>query len=168
MVIVNSSSFLPVYLRELKTALTKFRLDIEYDYDFFLAGISCHEKPYRLCWAINRAIGHDMAQTEPLSIALKKTEAPSDFPVFKIFNKENDTSIFLIANKTETTGAEEQPGIGLLIPEQNQADYFFIVKGPFNEHDLDQMMKSIREIPFVQLIYRINPSVLKSKENLLF
>ena len=142
--------------------MTKFRLDIEYDYDFFLAGISCHEKPYRLCWAINRAIGHDMAQTDPLSIALKKTEAPSDFPVFKMINKENDTSVFLIANKTESGGQQ------LLIPEQNQADYFFIVKGPFNDHDLDQMMKSIREISFVQLIYRINPSVLKSKENLLF
>lgn len=152
----------------MKTALTKFRLDIEYDYDFFLAGISCHEKPYRLCWAINRAIGHEMAQTDPLSIALKKTEAPSDFSVFKMINKENDTSVFLIANKTETEGIEQQPGIGLLIPEQNQADYFFIVKGPFNDHDLEQMMKSIREIPFVQLIYRINPSVLKSKENLLF
>lgn len=146
----------------MKTALTKFRLDIEYDYDFFLAGISCHEKPYRLCWAINRAIGHDMVQTDPLSIALKKTEAPSDFPVFKMINNENDTSVFLIGNKTESGGQQ------LLIPEQNQADYFFIVKGPFNDHDLEQMMKSIREISFVQLIYRINPSVLKSKENLLF
>jgi hypothetical protein len=147
--------------------LSKFRLDIEYDYDFFLAGISCHEKPYRLCWAINRAIGQEMAQTDPLSIALKKNEAPSDFPVFKMINKENDTSVFLIANKTDTSGTE-QTGVGLLIPEQNQADYFFIVKGPFNDHDLDQMVKSIREISFVQLIYRINPAVLKSKENLLF
>jgi hypothetical protein len=74
----------------------------------------------------------------------------------------------LIANKTESIGIDQQRGIALLIPEQNQADYFFIVKGPFNEHDLDQMVKNIREIPFVQLIYRINPSVLKSKENLLF
>jgi hypothetical protein len=144
--------------------LTKFRLDIEYDYDFFLAGISCHEKAYRLCWGINRALNIDMAQTEPLSIALKKTEAPSDFPVFKQVNKSNDTALYLISNKAE--GAEKQPG--LLIAEQHQADYFFIVQGAFTEYDLEQMMKSIREIPFVQLIYRINPSVLKSKENLLF
>ncbi len=149
-------------------ASLKHRLDIEYDYDFFLAGISCHEKPYRLCWALNRAIGHELVQKEPLSIALKKSDPASDFPIFKLANKENDTSFCLMANKTETTDAEGHRGIGLLIPEQNQADYFFIVQGPFTEHDLEQMMKSIREIPFVQLIYRINPSILKSKENLLF
>lgn len=146
--------------------MSKFRLDIEYDYDFFLAGISCHEKAYRLCWGINRALNIEMAQTEPLSIALKKNEPPSDFPVFKQVNKSNDTALYLISNKAEAAETEKQPG--LLIAEQHQADYFFIAQGAFTEHDLEQMMKSIREIPFVQLIYRINPAVLKSKENLLF
>lgn len=149
-------------------ASTKFRLDIEYDYDFFLAGISCHEKPYRLCWAINRALGQELVQTDPLTIALKKTDPPCDFPIFKLVNKENDTAFLLVANKTETIGADQQPTIALLIPEQHQADYFFIVQGAFTNYDLEQMTKCIREISFVQLIYKINPSVLKSKENLLF
>lgn len=151
--------FFLVSLHELKTALTRFRLDIEYDYDFFLVGISCHEKPYRLCWGINKALELEMTQSDPLSISLKKNEAPSDFPLFELLNKENDTSFVLISNKSEN---------GILIPEQNQADYFFIVKGPFHENDLEEMMKSIREISFVIMTYRINPEILKSKQNLLF
>ncbi len=146
-------------MHELKITLAKFRLDIEYDYDFFLVGISCHEKSYRLCWAINKALEIEMSASDPHSIYLKKNEEASEFPLFELVNKENETSFLLIANKTD---------VGILIPEQNQADYFFIVKGPYREKDLEEMMRKIKEIPFVIMTYRVNPDQLKSKQNLLF
>lgn len=103
-----------------------------------------------------------MAAADPLEIALKKNEKASHFPLFELENKENETSFLLIANKP--SGADNSA----LIPEQNQADYFFIVKGPFRENDLTEMMKKIKEISFVIMTYRINPETLKSKQNLLF
>jgi hypothetical protein len=139
--------------------LTKHRLDIEYEYDFFLTGISCHEKPYRLCWAINKTLELEMQLVDPLSISLKKNELPSDFPLFMHENQEQDTVIYLIGNKNEN---------GLLIPEHHQADYFFIAKGPFNETDFANMLGGIKDIAFVLMSYRINPETLKSKQNLLF
>ncbi len=142
-----------------KINLAKFRLDVEYEYDFFLIGISCHEKPYRLCWAINKALEIEMTVSKSLSISLKKNEAASEFPLFEMGSKENETSYALISNKMDSD---------VLIPEQNQADYFFIIKGPFHETDLEEMMKKIREISFVLMTYRINPDQLKSKQNLLF
>ncbi len=142
--------------------MTKFRLDIEYDYDFLVTGISCHEKPYRLCWAINRALGLDMTLSEPLTIALKKNEAPSGFPLFVQENLENDTTVFLVSNRTR------QEETGLLIPEHHQADYFFIAKGPFTDNDHRDMLAGIKEIPFVLMSYRIDPETLKSKQNFLF
>jgi hypothetical protein len=142
-------------------ALTKFRLDVEYDYDFLLAGISCHEKPYRLCWAVNRALEINMARTESLSIALKKNEPASAFPLFLQENPANDTSAFLVSNRSE------QPG-GLLVPEQQHADYFFIARGPYNDSDHERMLSELKKIPFILMSYRINPDSLKSKQNLLF
>lgn len=141
--------------------LTKFRLDIEYEYDFFLVGISCHEKPYRLCWALNKALETDMVRTDSLSLALKKNDAPSGFPLFVYENTENDTSVCLVANRGEQSGA-------LLVPEQHQADYFFIARGPYTDEDHERMLGEIRKISFVLMSYRIDPENLKSKQNLLF
>jgi hypothetical protein len=151
----------------LKTALTKHRLEIEYEYDFFLVGISCHEKPYRLCWAINKATEMEMVLIDPLSISLKKNESPADFPRFKMENPENDVLVYLLANKNETN-PDDTAVPGVLIPEHHQADYFFIVKGPFTPTDYSKMLAGIKEIPFVLMSYRIDPSTLKSKQNLLF
>src|ERR1044072_5677266 len=122
----------------------------------FLTGISCHEKPYRLCWAINKALELDMQLIDPLSISLKKNELPSDFPLFMHENQEQDTVIYLIGNKNEN---------GLLISEHNQAVYFFIAKGDFNETDFANMLGGIKDIAFVLMSYRINPETLKSKQN---
>lgn len=111
---------------------------------------------------MNKALEIEMAAADPLEISLKKNDAASEFPLFELVNKENETSFLLIANKSISADA------GLLISEQNQADYFFIVKGPFQENDLTEMMKKIKAISFVIMTYRINPELLKSKENLLF
>lgn len=137
----------------------KFRLDIDYDYDFILTGISCHEKPYRLCWAVNKALSLDMALTDPLSIALKKGDPESKFLLYMHENTDNDTACFLVANRGDR---------GLLVPEQHQADYFFVAKGPFGRSDEEQMLTGLRAIPFVLLAFPLVPAELKSRQNLLF
>ncbi|HEU4718281.1 MAG TPA: IPExxxVDY family protein [Bacteroidia bacterium] len=139
--------------------MTKFRLDVEYDYDFFLAGISCHEKPHRLCWAINKSLECSLARTESLSLSLKKNEGPASFILFSSEDKAHDAAFFLVSNKCET---------GTLVPEHHQADFFYIVKGPYSGEDQERMLRELRTIPFVLMAYRIDPASLKSKQNLLF
>lgn len=165
--LVTRQSALPLTIRIFvlwisSLPLTKFRLDIEYDYDFLLAGISCHEKPYRLCWAVNRALELNMERVDSLAIALKKGEEPTSFPLLMQENAENDTATFLVANKGE------RPDGPLLIPEQRQADYFFVAKGPFTDSDHERMLSEMKKIQFVLMSYRIDPETLKSKQNLLF
>lgn len=137
----------------------KFRLDIDYDYDFILTGISCHEKPYRLCWAVNKALLLDMELASPLSIALKKGDPESKFLLYMHENTDNDTACFIVANRGDR---------GLLVPEQHQADYFFVAKGPFSKTDETNMLTAIKSIPFVLLAFPLVPETLKSRQNLLF
>jgi hypothetical protein len=146
--------------------LGKFRLDIEYDYDFLLVGISCHEKAYRLCWALCKSLAIEMERGENLAIALRKNDTPSLFGLYMYENTEMDTACFLVANRGETPNEVHE--MAWLIPEQKQADYFFVAKGPFSKPDENRMIKAIREIPFVLMTFQIDPNGLKSKQNLLF
>ena len=100
-----------------------------------------------------------MLRTESLAIALKKNDPPSAFQLFMQENAENETAVFLVANRGDNN---------LLVPEQHQADYFFIAKGPFTGTDHEKMMTGLKKIPFVLMSYRIDPESLKSKQNLLF
>jgi hypothetical protein len=137
----------------------KFKLDIEYDYNFLLVGISCHEKPYRLCWGINKALELNMVRADSLALSLKKNDDPTEFPLFSQENTENDTSAFLIANRADA---------GLLIPEQKQADYFLVIRGPYTPQDHERMLGELKKIPFLLMSYQLDPGTLKSKQNLLF
>jgi hypothetical protein len=139
--------------------MPKFRLDVEHDYDFLLAGISCHEKPYRLCWAINNGIGCNLVQVEPLRISLKKNADPSEFSLFSEEEEHSDRALYLLSNHADSKE---------LIPEHARADFFFIMKGGWPENEKERILKQIRTIPFVLMTYSIAPETLKSKENLVF
>ena len=139
--------------------MNKFRLEFEYDYDFVLIGLSSHEKDYRVCWGVNNSLELDLARGEDLVIQGKK---PADVSAFSLYTQElkgNDVEYFLVSNRGAT---------GLLIPEQKQADYFFIARGPFDDDDQEKMINGLRKINFVLTAYRINPRDLKSKQNLAF
>ena len=144
----------------------KKKLLIENDYDFFLFGISCPEKPYRLCWALNNQLKITFSKSkdmEVLSHITSKHEKnqfeQSKFPVFTYHNEEMFTDYHLIVNKTEHK---------FLVPEYRHADYLLMVQGgmPFSEKNF--ILKKIKEVAFVQTSFEIDPKKIKSKENLVF
>jgi hypothetical protein len=140
-------------------ALTKFTLDIEYDFDFILLGISCHEKDYRISWALREKLRVDLCRGEDIVISSKKPGESGSYAVFEYLNEDNDSGMFLVANRSESS---------FLIPEQRSCDYFLIARGGFDQENEDEMLKRIREIPFVLTAFSIAPATLKSKQNLIF
>ena len=136
----------------------KHTLEIEYDYDFVLIGISSHEKDYRICWAINNKLGLDLVKTEPLEIKDKKQDELSHFSLFIFEQPDEFKEYFVIANRSEK---------GLLIPEQKQVDYFFIIRGEDDDDVIIEKIKQIKEINLVQTAFRIDVNGLKSKQNLI-
>ena len=137
----------------------KHTLEIEYDYNFVLIGISAHEKDYRICWALNNKLELNLVKTESLEIKEKKLDEPSHYSLF-VYNREEELSEYLlIANRSEK---------GILIPEQKQMDYFLIIKEEeIKEEKAAEIIKKIKEITLVQTAMRIDASTLKSKQNLI-
>lgn len=132
------------------------KLDVEYDFDFILFGISCHEKDYRLCWALNLELGVNLYRDEE-DICIYHSEMESSHPVFFYHNEEDNAFYSLLKNRSNN---------GFVIPELPQIDYFFKVED-FME-DESEILKSLRQLKWVNAAYKIGVHELKSKENLIF
>ena len=140
-------------------AVSKFTLEVEYDFDFILLGISCHEKDYRISWALREKLGVDLCRGEDLEINTRKAGESGTYVVFESFSEDNDSSIFLVANRCESS---------FLIPEHKSCDYFLIARGGYDLGDQTEMLQKIKEIPFVLTAFVIEPQSLKSRQNLIF
>lgn len=163
--------------------MAKHTLEVSYDYEFLLIGISSHEKDYRICWALNKKLELDLKKIESLEIKGKKQTTPSYFSFF-VFDKEEDFLEYsVIANFSENKSLDSKNNSlfgatidsnehhsenELLIPEQKQMNYFFVVRGEVDDDEAEEIVKKIKEIDVVLTAIRIDPTQLKSKQNLIF
>lgn len=160
----------------------KHTLEIQYDYDFVLIGISSHEKDYRMCWALNNKLGLELVKVNSLEIKGKKQETPSFFSLFTYDHPDGFVEYTVVANLSESkTGVTQENTLfggkakshsysenEFLIPEHKQMNYFFVIKGDLDETEIQGMVKQIREIDMVLTAIPIDASQLKSKHNLIF
>lgn len=158
--------------------MAKHTLEIEFDYDFVLIGISSHEKDYRLCWTINNALNLQLTKQESLEIKGKKQTTPSFFSFF-LFEKQDDFIDYaIIANLSESKTVEQTTSTlfdaldesdnEYLIPEQKQMNYFFLIRGEIENEEVNEIIQQIKEIENVQTAVRIDVKGLRSKQNLIF
>lgn len=163
--------------------MAKHTLEIEYDFDFLLIGISSHEKDYRICWALNNKLGLNLVKQDSFEIKDKKASTPSYFSFFNEVNEEAFREYSVIANFSENKklaiaentlfgmddgGSSDHSENNLLIPEQKQMNYFFILRGELEDEEVNELLKQIKSIDIVLTAVRIDPKSLRSKQNLIF
>jgi len=137
----------------------KLKLQIDYDYDFFLFGITCAERPYRLCWALNNQLNASFSKETDKEVKEKNNQEAAKHEVFSFRDEGICTDYRLIGNKSESK---------LFTPEYRHADYLLMVQGEIPYEKKYSILKKIKDIPFVQTAFEINPKTLKAKENFLF
>ncbi len=132
------------------------KLHISFDsfFDFQLIGISCPEKDYRLCWAINQALNIDMVRLSNEGVPYR--EHVIDFPFFEYNDEENGRIYRLLSNRFETK---------VLMKELKNIDYLFLLQG--EDINLQDITDRIGGIEFVFLASEIEIDKLKEKD-LLF
>jgi len=139
-------------------AKTFLKLNEGVSYDFFLFGIICQHKDYRLCRELNLKLNLAMKREEDLDVFNPKRMENQSFSFFQFVNEEED-QFNLLANKSSK---------GLLIPEHKQMDYVFLIRPGRTKIDEQEMYDSVREISIILGAYRLDVRKLKSKENLVF
>lgn len=139
--------------------MTKFQLDVDYDYDFRLVGISCHAKDYRLCWSLNNHLGLQLEKIhrENAGEGLKKNGIAIE-SLYNFYDEENHITYQFLHNKHNNN---------LLLPEQKVADFLLIIDG-MNDASFDELIKKIKQTDLVIAAFVIDVHSLKSKENLIF
>lgn len=138
----------------------KYLLEDEYEYDFELFGICCHEKDYRLCWAVNNLLNISLEKSdEQIEVIFNKTSKPNaNFPMFKHTVENQLTTYFLIGNRCQNSW---------LIPEKQHVDYFLMVKSSEKTNNR-KLLDELRSIPFILTAHNVVVEQLKSKEHLIF
>ena len=138
----------------------KYLLEDDYEYDFNLLGICCHEKDYRLCWAINNTLGLSLTKSKDnLELIFPKaSKGPAYFSVFKHSMENKEITYYLIGNKFENQW---------LIPEKQHVDYFLMIKSN-EKNNPSPLLNKLRSIPFILTAHTVIVDQLRSKENLIF
>lgn len=148
-----------VTLRRFTNVVSRLLLKYEPDIDFVLIAITSSLRDYRLCFRINLELNVDFARISELSLDLNASREPAYFTRYYYQQPGQEASFFLISNK----GTE-----GYLIPEMKSTDYFILVKNLIDEEDLDIFTDGLNRLPDVVVAVQVDPSRLKSKENLIF
>lgn len=162
-----------------------FKLDIDFnsELDFNLIGISSSLRDYRLCHFINKHTGLNFIfgkespidhngnlknkTAEELDFHIvydtkskSKKENKHHFQMYRYCCDKFNYEYYIINNKSQENG--------VLVPEAVNFDYFMIIKHYIDTEDLDSLMDSLKSIDSIMLVKEIDPTLLKSKENLIF
>ncbi|MBL56049.1 MAG: hypothetical protein CMP61_02575 [Flavobacteriales bacterium] len=138
--------------------MSKLVLELEYDFDFFLLGVSSHVANYRLAWGMNQQFELDLERVDDIDLSFGP-QKKGKFSLYRFDDEESYTTFHLIANRCN---------FGYFIPELKQIDYFIQYWGPMSNKEMDNFKNELRKIPSVLTAIAINPKELKSRNNLLF
>ena len=160
-----------------------FKLDLDFDLelDFTLIGISSSLRDYRLCHFINKHTGllfqfgkespidhNGNIKTKPqeeldyhiITEKIKNNISTHSYPVYRYCCESFEYEYYIINNKSLENG--------VLIPEMASFDFFMLIKHYIDREDLNKMIDNLKSINEIMLVKEIEPTSLKSKENLIF
>lgn len=138
-------------------AKTVLKFDTDEEFEFLLVGIVCQHKDYRICHELNQKLEINLAREKDYEVNIAKRMNPALFSFFKFENDEQDL-FYVFENKGKHS---------ILIPEQNQIDYFLMIKECFQRQNITELVNAIKQIPIVLGAYPIDPRTLKSREYFL-
>ncbi len=137
--------------------MAKARLDFEFEYDFYLLAIACHQRDYKLAFTVGKQLECELARVEDHQVQLANNEV-GEFAHFFWENDGGHYAYHLISNKS---------GAGYLVPEHKTADYFFIITGMYDNLELTEMATGIRQSDVVLTAFEVDPNGLKSRDKLI-
>jgi len=136
----------------------KLILNIDNTPEYTIIGISSHLKDYRLSFNINRKLDFQLKRLSDLEIIKGKNKKTQKFSLFHYEQPDTQNKIYLISNNTPN---------GKLIPSQKQTDYFLLIKDIIDYQRKNKIIKAIKAIRNVLMVYEINHNTIKNIDSIL-
>ncbi len=135
------------------------KLDFQISYDFYLFGMVCDERDYRLAWLLNRDLGLLFERMDNLTIPQSEPGLTQEFSHYLHVDENTHTGYHLIGNRSEN---------GYLLDEIRNIDYFLKIQ-PEDEEALDaRWINSLRKLAYIRGLFQLETGVLRSGQKLLF
>lgn len=138
--------------------MKKTRLIVEYDYEFGLLGIISSVKFYKLAWAINNKLNIRLVKEEDLMLDVKRNKS-INFSAYSFRSEHSNFQLF----KNKGEGVEKE----FLIPEMSHLDYIIKIDENSQSFAIEEVLKALREVKWIEYIAVIDVENLKSKDNFL-
>ncbi len=136
----------------------KVKIEIDFDQDNFLVGISCHRKDYWIAYKINETLKINLKRTEDLPVFNNKLGELICYPLYFYHDFDCEINFYLLINHNKKAK---------LFPSQKTTDYFLLINGPASENFVQDKVKKIKAIPNVLMAFEIGLSKIKVIDNFL-
>ena len=133
-------------------------LKLALDLDFVLIAITASLKDYVLCHKINTRLNLNFEKVNDHEVYFNIDEPALAFSKYYFFTEHTENEYFIINNRNPE---------GFLIPEMNKVDFFMIIHQFIDKEDLNYILTGLNKLPDIQVAAQIDPTKLRSRENLV-
>jgi hypothetical protein len=131
---------------------------------------------FRLCYAINKALGLNLSRTDH---DLCFNDSPASFSWFIWHDEKQFCTWNLVANRFQMDAFIEDSGslfdnqtpvtqLIYLIPNVEKVNYFLAIEEEGSVIDVPQLVTQLHDLPQVLTAYTVESKPIKSKINLIF
>ena len=132
--------------------IKKLRLKEDPHVNFSLFSIISHEKPYKLCWRINKKLQINLVRVKPLT-RLKS----GSFQRYMHFNESE--KIEVVSNTSLK---------GFLDTKDKRVNYFLKIEKPFFERQKTNLISKLNDVSEILLIFEVDLEKDKNKKELFY
>jgi hypothetical protein len=134
----------------------RLSIDLEDEYPYVILGITSPAKDYRICWSLNKSLHLSLKRGDDIKV-IPKSREPVFHPIFTYDDVNLQLKYRLVRNKR---------GQSIFLPEVREADYLLVIdENP--ELNMEMIQNQLRAIRQILLVFNVNISQLKQKQNLL-
>ena len=105
----------------------KFKIDIDFNQDNSLIGISCHKKDYWIAFQLNELLHINLRRFDDLCVYKSQQEIQLFYPLFYYTDTDSLINYYFFSNHNQE---------GKLFPAQKTIDYFLLINGLISENKL--------------------------------
>lgn len=136
----------------------KIKIDIDFNQDNSLIGISCHKKDYWIAFQLNELLHINLRRLDDLSVYKSQQDLQLLYPLYYYLDNDNLINYYFFSNHNQE---------GKLFPAQKTIDYFLLINGLIAEDKLQQLVSHIRNKPGVIAAYKLDLKKIKNYEDFL-
>lgn len=136
----------------------KFKIDIDFNQDNSLIGISCHKKDYWIAFQLNDLLHINLRRFDDLSVYKSQHDLQLLYPLYYYSDPDHLINYYFFSNHNQE---------GKLFPAQKTMDYFLLINGLVDEKKLSQIVSEARKRPGINAAYNIDLKEIKNYEDFL-